>query len=143
MSETEDDIIAKLSDYLDGEGTTDERAAIASKLEHDDEWKRIHADLVETRNDVETRKHLSGIQRARAPETFASEVTSTIHQRSAGRFFARRTFGDRVPFGALLVVAVLVLAVIGYVMWSSQTGSLKVNHSGSGGGSNIELVPKP
>jgi hypothetical protein len=52
-------------------------------------------------------------------------VTATIHQRSAGRFFARRTLGDRVPFGALLVIAVLGLAVIGYFMWASETGSLK------------------
>lgn len=137
MSDTEDDIIAKLSDYLDGEGSADERADIANKLETDDEWKRIHGEL------VETRKHLSGMQRARAPDAFAREVTSTIHKRSAGRFFARRTFGDRVPFGALLVVAVLVLAVVGYVMWSSQTGSLKVDRGGSAGGSNIEIVPKP
>jgi hypothetical protein len=79
-------------------------------------------------NAEEVRKALSGLQKARAPETFAQDVTSTIHKRSAGRFFARRTFGDRVPFGALAIAAVLGICVIGYLMWASQTGSLKSSH---------------
>jgi hypothetical protein len=92
----------------------------------------------------EVRKALSGLQKARAPATFVEDVTATIHKRSAGRFFARRTFGDRVPFGALAILAVLGLVVIGYLMWSSQTGSLghtrdraPVEH-----GSGLELGPK-
>ena len=76
----------------------------------------------------EVRKALSGMQKARAPESFAQDVTATIHKRSAGRFFARRTFGDRVSFGALAVAAVLGLCVIGYLMWASQTGSLARSH---------------
>ena len=59
----------------------------------------------------------------------AEDVTATIHKRSAGRFFGKRTLGDRVPFLAILVVAILGLAAIGYVMYSSQTGSLKVDKS--------------
>ena len=39
---------------------------------------------------VETRKALSGLQKARAPGTFAKDVTDTINKRSGGRFFARR-----------------------------------------------------
>jgi hypothetical protein len=77
--------------------------------------------------DEEMRKLLSGMRRAKAPEAFTETVTETIHKRSAGRFFARRTLGDRVPFGVLLVVALVALAVIGYLMWSSPTGSLKVD----------------
>ena len=119
---SEDEIIDKLSDYLDGALPAAEREDIAKKVVDDAEWKRIHDDL------VETREKLSGMQKARAPATFAADVTDTIHKRSAGRFFGRRTFGDRVPFGALLVIAVLVLAIVGYVMWASQTGSLKVDH---------------
>ena len=122
MSDQEDIIIEKVSEYLDGTLAAGERPDIAAKIADDPEWKRVHDEL------VETRKALSGMQKARTRPTFAAEVTDTIHKRSAGRFFARRTFGDRVPFGALLVVAVLVFAVVGYMMWSSQTGSLKVDH---------------
>jgi hypothetical protein len=43
--------------------------------------------------------------------------------------FARKTLGDRVPFGVLLVVALAGLLVIGYVLWSSTTGSLKVDRA--------------
>jgi anti-sigma factor RsiW len=115
----DDQIIATLSDYLDGALPADQRQAVEEKLASDDAWKRTHAEL------VETRQALSGLQRARAPESFAQDVTATIHKRSAGRFFAKRTFGDRVPFGVLLVIALVLLLPIAYILWSSQTGSLK------------------
>jgi anti-sigma factor RsiW len=134
----EDEIIATLSDYLDGALPAERRAEVDRRLATEDAWKRAHAELRETRN------ALSGLQKARAPDTFTQDVTATIHKRSAGRFFARRTFGDRVPFGALLVLALLGLIVIAYVMWSSQTGSLKVDHGGRPTpGSSTSIVPTP
>jgi anti-sigma factor RsiW len=124
MSEAEDDIddeiVAKVSDYLDGLLKGAERDEIAKKIETDPAWKQTHADI------VENRKFMSGMRKARAPESFTNEVTETIAKRSQGRFFGRKTLGDRVPFNALLVVAMLALAAVGYLMWSSQTGSLKV-----------------
>lgn len=119
MSEAEDLIIVEVSDYLDGALEGPDKAAVASKIGNDPEYKRVHDEMVETRN------ALSGLQKARLPPTFAQDVTETIHKRSAGRFFARRTFGDRVPFSALLVLAVLGLIVIAYFLWASETGSLK------------------
>jgi hypothetical protein len=98
-----------------------EHAEVAQRIAEDATWQRAHAEL------SETRKVLSGLRKAHAPSSFAEHVTETIHQRSAGRLFARRTFGDRVPFGALLVVALAGLLVIGYILWSSPTGSLKVD----------------
>ncbi len=122
-SEVDDEIIVALSDYLDGALTGDAKKDVEQKIATEATWKAAHAEM------VETREALSGLQKARAPVTFAEDVTATIHKRSAGRFFGRRTFGDRVPFTAILVVAVLGLAAIGYVMYSSQTGSLKVDKS--------------
>lgn len=116
----EDAIIATLSDYLDGVLPAERRPEVEQKLATDADWKRVHDELRETRD------ALSGLQKARAPSTFTDDVTGTIHKRSAGRFFGRRTFGDRVPFGALLVVALIVLLGIGFVMWSSPTSSLKL-----------------
>jgi anti-sigma factor RsiW len=118
----DDAILAKVSDYLDGALTGAERDEVAARIAGDPTWQRAHAELGETRN------ALSGLRKAHAPSSFAEHVESTIHQRSAGRFFARRTLGDRVPFGALLAVAIAGLLVIGYVLWSSSTGSLKVEH---------------
>jgi len=117
--EIDEAIIGKVSDYLDGALTGAERAEVAHKIAEDATWKRAHAEL------TETRKFLSGLRKAHAPSSFAEGVAETIHKRSAGRFFARRTFGDRVPFGALLAVALAGLVVIAYVLWSSSTGSLK------------------
>jgi anti-sigma factor RsiW len=121
-ADIEDEIISTLSDYLDGALTGAAKTEVEAKIASDPAWKTTHEELVETRN------ALSGLQKARAPATFGQDVTSTIHKRSAGRFFARKTFGDRVPFGALLVIALIGLIVIGYVMWASTTGSLKVDH---------------
>jgi hypothetical protein len=72
-----------------------------------------------------------------------TKVEKKINQRSAGRFFGRRTFGDRVPFEALLVIAVLGLIVIAYLLWSSQTGSLKVDKKTEERPTSGPLVPKP
>lgn len=117
--EIPDEVIATLSDYLDNVLPSDERPAVEQKLRDDEVWKRAHTELLETRG------ALSTMRRARAPQTFDQDVTSTIHKRSAGRFFGRKTFGDRVPFGVILVIALVALAVIAYLMRSSPTGSLK------------------
>ena len=120
QDDIDDEIVAKVSDYLDGLLAGTERDDVANKIETDAAWKQAHDDM------VENRKFMSGMQKARAPVSFTNEVTDTIHKRSSGRFFGRKTLGDRVPFTALLVVAMIALAAVGYLMWSSQTGSLKV-----------------
>jgi anti-sigma factor RsiW len=130
----EDEMIAKVSDYLDGLLSGADKDTVAQKIESDPAWKETHAEM------VETRKALSGLQKARAPGHFAQDVTETIHKRSQGRFFGRRTLGDRVPLVPLVVVAMLALVVIAYVMWSSQTGSLKVHHEHDQGSAS-ELHP--
>jgi hypothetical protein len=84
------------------------------------------------------------MRKAHAPSNFSDGVAETIHRRSAGRFFGRRTLGDRVPFGALFVIAIVVLLAIGYVMWSSPTGSLKVEpkrNEPSGSAESIKPAP--
>ncbi len=119
--EIDEAIIVQVSDYLDGALDSAARADVARKIADDATWKRAHAEL------TETRAFLSGLRTAQAPPDFTHGVAETIHQRSAGRFFARRTFGDRVPFGALLIVALAGLLVIAYILWSSSTGSLKLD----------------
>ena len=119
--EIPDDVIATLSDYLDGTLPEAQRADVDKRLATDELWKRAHTELSATRG------ALSTLKKARAPATFDRDVTTTIHKRSAGRFFGRRTFGDRVPFGAILLVAIAALVAIAVVLWSSQTGSLRGN----------------
>ena len=136
-TEDDDAMIATLSDYLDGLLPEAERAEIERKVADDAEWKRAHDELRETRN------ALSGLQKARLPSTFTEGVTETIHKRSAGRFFARRTFGDRVPFGVLLVVALILLIGVAGVLWTSSTGSLKIERDKPGGSAGSALVDEP
>ena len=111
----DDEIVVKVSDYLDGLLAADDKAAVEQKIASDAAWKDTHDEM------VETRKALSGMQKARAPGHFANDVTETIKKRSGGRFFGRN---DRVLL-PVMIVAMLALVVIAYVMWSSQTGSFK------------------
>lgn len=133
----EDEAIATLSDYLDGVLPPDRVAIVKEKIANDPLWKQTHDELREVRN------NLSGLQRARAPEKFNEDVTATIHKRSAGRFFAKRTLGDRVPLGVLLIIGVLVLVIVGAILWTSSTGSLKRDKHGTEPQGSGELVPKP
>jgi anti-sigma factor RsiW len=143
MSETEaaedvdDEVIIKVSDYLDGALKDPERAEVAKKVETDPVWKQTHDEM------VEARKMISGMRKAKPPETFVEDVTATIRKRSAGAFFGRRTLGDRVPFGALLVVAIIALAAIFYLMRSSSTGSLKVEKHDTPTQEPARPVPTP
>lgn len=134
---TEDEIIATLSDYLDGALPAERRAEVEGKLETDPTWQRVHGELRETRD------ALSGLQKARAPASFTDDVTGTIHKRSAGRFFGRKTLGDRVPFGVLLIGALVVLLGIAYVMWSSPTGSLDVDREHDDEPAHTAPMPRP
>ena len=124
LDELDDATIAALSDYLDDTCSPEDKKRVQEKLDSDPKWK---AALDEMREAKETTSTLSGLRNARAPVNLAEDVTGTIHKRSQGRFFGRKTFGDKVPFTALLVVAILGLAAIGYIMYTSQTGSLKVD----------------
>lgn len=62
---------------------------------------------------------LSGLNRVAAPPDFDDQVAATIHRRSAGRFFGRRAFGDRVPFEIIALVA-LVAVVVAYWLIRSR-----------------------
>jgi anti-sigma factor RsiW len=131
-----DEIIAAISDYLDGALPPDRRAEVAAKIAGDPAWRSAHAELAATRD------ALSGLQKARAPTSFDQGVTGAIHRRSAGRFFGRRTFGDRVPFGVLLAIALIVLLPIAYVMWSSSRGPLG-RAPGAAEPGSARLLPPP
>lgn len=124
LDDADDEMIAKVADYLADALPPTEKDEVAKKIASDDKWKTTHDEMVAAE---EERKHISGMRKAKPPETFVEDVTETIHKRSAGRFFGRKTLGDRVPFGVLLIVALVALGIVGYLMWSSPTGSLKVD----------------
>ncbi len=123
IAELDDESVATISDFVDGVLAGAKRDEVAAKIAADPAWQQTHDDMVAAR--AQARDLLSGMQKRRAPGGFATDVTSTIHSRSAGRFFGRRTLGDKMPFGIFVVIAVLGLAVISYLMWASETGSLK------------------
>jgi anti-sigma factor RsiW len=110
---------AMLSDYVDGTLSPADREEVDAALAAD---PALRAEVDELRAAV---VDLRKLDRAPAPPALGKSVEETIHRRSAGRFFARRTLGDRVPFGVLLIVAIIVLGIIVAVLHASTTGSLK------------------
>jgi type VI protein secretion system component VasF len=68
---------------------------------------------------------MAKLHKMSAPHTFADDVEETIRRRSAGRFFGRKAFGDRVPFEVLAIVALALGLAVFLLIRSSQTGSLR------------------
>lgn len=136
---TEDEIIAALSDYHEGALPAERRAEVETKLQTDAVWQRLDAEL------RDSAPVLDGLAKVAAPERFASQVTETIHRRSAGRFFAQRTLGDRVPIGWLLVITAVLLAGLTTVWCRSTTGSLRspLGAEPPRPPAPAELVPRP
>jgi len=118
--ELDDRTLAMMSDYLDGTLAPAEREELEARLAVD---PALRAELDEMKATVGA---LKGLGKETAPTKLGPTVEETIHRRSAGRFFGRRTLGDRVPFGVLLIAALVALVALGFLLWSSTTGSLKV-----------------
>lgn len=97
-------------------------------------------------DEAEVRRVLSGLHRRPAPPDFGKDVTETIRRRSAGRFFGRKAFGDRVPFELLAIVAFTIALLAWLLLRSSDTGSLR--YQGEPDVPELapgakEVVPKP
>jgi anti-sigma-K factor RskA len=118
-NDPEDEIIAALLDYHEGVLGPERRAEVEAKLASDARWRQIDAEL------REEPPPLAKLGKVAAPEALAAAVTETIHRRSAGRFFGKRSLGDRLPAGALLVIAALLLGAMTLVWCRSTTGSLR------------------
>jgi anti-sigma factor RsiW len=67
---------------------------------------------------------VSGLHRLSAPKHFDEQVAETIHRRSAGRFFGRRAFGDRIPFEILAVLCLAIVLAVFLLVRLSSTGSV-------------------
>jgi anti-sigma factor RsiW len=117
--EPHEEIEAQLSDYHEGLLAEAPRRAVADHLAGCPACRGSYEEL---RLTVDA---LSGLKKMPAPAAFGPGVEATIHRRSAGRFFGRRAFGDRVPFELLAVLALLLGIGVYFVLRSSDTGSLR------------------
>jgi anti-sigma factor RsiW len=117
--ETDEEIVALLSDYHEGVLPAPRRAAVAAKLANDPRWRQADAEL---RADAPV---LAALRGSTAPPQLEQKITEAIRERSAGRFFGRRTVADRLPVGALLLIAALLLGAMTLVWCRSGTGSLR------------------
>lgn len=112
-----DAILADYEDFTAGALSPARRAEIETHLAGCDACRRDFAAL------GEPSRALSGLHRVKAP-ALGEQVAATIHRRSGGRFFGRRTFGDRVPFEVIAIVGLILAAVAVWLIRSSTTGSV-------------------
>lgn len=113
------EIEAALSDYYEGTLDDAQKQEIETHLAGCEPCRAAYEEL------QETVAALSGLHKMSAPPSFEDEVQETIRRRSAGRFFGRKAFGDRVPFELLAILALVLGLVIFSLIRSSQTGSLR------------------
>ena len=129
-AEPDDALAAKLYDYAEGTLAEADRAEVEAYLRARGELPpATEADAAPAAGQSGARLDLRALRTAAPPASFTDGVTETIHQRSAGRFFGRRTLGDRLPLGWLLAIALVVLLVVFAVVWSSPTGSLSLRRA--------------
>lgn len=130
---------AMLSDYVEGTLTLEQRKEVEAHLAKHPELREV---LDQMRED---QKKLKSLNKTPAPEELGQKVEEIIRRRSAGRFFGRRTFGDRVPFFWLLILALALLLALWFTLRSSPTGSLRPEPEPVPRPSNEarESIPKP
>ena len=116
-----EEIEEQFSDLHDGTLAEAKRVEVLAHLEGCAACKAAYAEFEETLRSLDAIKG-----KPPAPPAFTEGVAETIHRRSAGRFFGKKTLGDRVPFGVLLIVAMAVLVATALVLWASSTGSLRL-----------------
>lgn len=114
-----DRIGALMSDVVEGTATPTQHAEVKAHV----------ATCATCREELEELRAVREALKSVPPETARPDlgklVEERIHRRSAGRFFGKKTLGDRVPFGVLLIVALIALIAIAGLLWSSTTGSLR------------------
>lgn len=109
MTETETDHAAFEADFSDlYEKVLPPRRATEVKT-HLEGCERCRAEYAKFESAMES---VSGLHRMSAPQDFKVQLETTIHRRSAGRFFGRRAFGDRVPFELLAIVTIVAVAAL-------------------------------
>lgn len=113
-----EEIEALLVDYVEGTLGEADRARVKTHLETCEECRESTADA------GESLRALSGLKKQPAPQNFDQEVAETIRRRSRGRFFGRRTLGDRVPLEILALVVLLLGLGLYFLLRRSDTGSL-------------------
>jgi anti-sigma factor RsiW len=117
-AERHEQVEGLLGDYA--EGGLDEDGQRRVK-EHLAECDACRADLAELEEAI---RALSGLHKMSAPQDFDNKVAKTIERRSAGRFFGRKAFGDRIPFELLAVVALVLALAVFALLRTSATGTL-------------------
>ena len=109
---------ADFSDYYEGALPADRRAALEKHLaEHpacQAEYQRFKGAM----------SAVSGLHRVEAPRDFDDKVADTIHRRSAGRFFGRRAFGERVPYELIAGIFLALLVAVYLAVRFSGTGTV-------------------
>lgn len=85
----------------------------------------VESGLDDGMSEDEYKKTVSQLVKVGLSPSFTHDVEETIRQRSGGRFFGRKAFGERVPYEILALVILAIGLIAFLVLRSSTTGSLR------------------
>lgn len=120
---TDEAVVELFSEYYEGSLSNDKSASFADRLANDENFAAAYKQF------EKTMELLSGMHKMSAPLNFDKKVEDTIHQRSGGRFFGRKAFGERIPYEILAVLVMLLAGAIFWMRHTSSTGGHRIDDS--------------
>jgi anti-sigma factor RsiW len=121
---THDEAQELFSDRYDGTLAPDRAAALKAHL---DGCESCRAEQVRFEDTMKALKTSSVTRAPRPPDQkeFTERVERTIEQRSAGRFFGKRSIFGRLPIAVISLIMLVLVLLLLILSRRSTTGSLK------------------
>jgi hypothetical protein len=117
----DDATLELFSDYSEGKLGPQESSDLEKRFEAEPQLKKAYDEFLEAGT------ALSQMHKMSAPQDFEKSVEDSIRERSAGRFFGRRAFGDRIPYELLAVILLLLALGLYWLGRSSGTGGYRID----------------
>ena len=118
MGQEHSDIEQTFDEYIDQTMTEDERSRFEKRLEEDSSLKQKFVLFQKSRN------ALFELGLSNDSNQLKDKVANSIHKKSGGRFFGKKTLGDKVPVGWIVALILFVLVVFALTFSQSEFGGL-------------------
>jgi hypothetical protein len=112
------DIEQTFDEYIDDMMSDDVRTQFEKQLKEDPSLRQKFEVFQKSRHALFELGHKNDANRLK------DRVAQTIHAKSGGRFFGKKTLGDKIPVGWIIAVILVVLVLIALTSTHSEFGGL-------------------